>query len=54
MRESMEIYPGTAAERTMKLQKVLLRATGKIKWWQAEESIGNCEDATMGSGTFGY
>jgi hypothetical protein len=35
MRESMEIYPRTAAERAMKLQEVLLRATaGKIKWWQ--------------------
>ena len=26
MRESMEIYPSTAAERAMKLQEVLLRA----------------------------
>jgi DNA-binding Lrp family transcriptional regulator len=41
MRESMEIYPRTAAERAMKLQEVLLRATsGKIKWWQAAELIG--------------
>ena len=33
MRESMEIYPQTAAERAMKLQEVLLRAApGKIKW----------------------
>jgi len=41
MRESMEIYPQTAAERAMKLQEVLLRATsGKIKWWQAAELIG--------------
>ena len=33
MRGSMEIYPRTAAERAMKLQEVLLRATtGKIKW----------------------
>jgi transposase len=42
MRESMEvIYPRTAAERAMKLQEVLLRATaGKIKWWQAAESMG--------------
>ena len=41
MRESMEIiYPRTAAERAMKLQEVLLRATsGKIKWWQAAELI---------------
>src|ERR1700688_4307739 len=41
MRESMEIYPRTAAERAMKLQEVLLRATaGKIKWWQAAGLIG--------------
>jgi transposase len=44
MRKSMEIYPRTAAERAMKLQEVLLRATsGKIKWWQAAESIGISE-----------
>ena len=44
MRESMEIYPMTAAERAMKLQEVLLRATaGKIKWWQAAELIGISE-----------
>jgi transposase-like protein len=37
----MEIYPRTAAERAMKLQEVLLRASaGKIKWWQAAEMIG--------------
>jgi transposase len=41
MRESMEIYPRTAAERAMKLHEVLLRATtGKIKWWQAAELMG--------------
>jgi transposase len=41
MRESMEIYPRTAAEGAMKLHEVLLRATaGKIKWWQAAELIG--------------
>ena len=42
MRESMGIiYPRTAAERAMKLQEVLLRATaGKIKWWQAAELMG--------------
>ena len=41
MRESMKIYPRTAAERAMKLQEVLLRATaGKIKWWQAAELMG--------------
>ena len=44
MQESMEIYPRTAAERAMKLQEVLLRATsGKIKWWQAAELIGISE-----------
>jgi transposase len=44
MRESMETYPRTAAERAMKLQEVLLRATsGKIKWWQAAELIGISE-----------
>ena len=50
MRESMEIYPRTAAERAMKLQEVLLRATtGKIKWWQAAELIGHqrAADASM-------
>ena len=41
MHTSMENYPRTAAERAMKLQEVLLRATtGKIKWWQAAELIG--------------
>jgi transposase-like protein len=41
MRESMEMYPRTAAERAMKLQEVLLRASaGKIKWWQAAELMG--------------
>src|ERR1700735_1993507 len=44
MRESMEIYPRTAAEPAMKLQEGLLRATaGKIKWWQAAELIGISE-----------
>ena len=44
MRESMENYPRAAAERAMKLQEVLLRATtGKIKWWQAAESIAISE-----------
>jgi transposase len=38
------IYPRTAAERAMKLQEVLLRATaGKIKWWQAAELMGISE-----------
>jgi hypothetical protein len=41
MRESMEIYPRTGAERAMKLHEVLSRASaGKIKWWQAAELIG--------------
>ena len=41
MRESMEIYPRTAAERALKLHEVLLRASaGKIKWWQAAELMG--------------
>ena len=44
MHMSMEIYPRTAAERAMKLQEVLLRATsGKIKWRQAAELIGISE-----------
>ena len=34
MREIMEIYLRTAAERAMKLREVLLRGTtGRIKWW---------------------
>jgi transposase len=44
MHTSRENYPRTAAERAMKLQEVLLRATsGKIKWWQAAELIGISE-----------
>src|ERR1700723_3229002 len=44
MHMRMEIYPRAAAERAMKLQEVLLRATsGKIKWWQAAELIGISE-----------
>jgi transposase len=44
MHMSMETYPVTAAERAMKLQEVLLRATsGKIKWWQAAELMGISE-----------
>jgi len=39
MHTSMETYPRSPAERAMKLQGVLLRATsGKIKWWQAAKS----------------
>src|ERR1022692_4514158 len=38
------LHPRTAAERAMKLQEVLLRATsGKIKWWQAAELMGISE-----------
>lgn len=41
MQASVESYPRTAAERAMKLQEVLLRATKrKIKWWQAAELMG--------------
>jgi transposase len=44
MRESMEIYPRTGAERAMKLHEVLLRASSrKIKWWQAAELMGVSE-----------
>ena len=44
MRESMEIYTRTAAERAMKLHEVLIRATtGKIKWWQTAELMGISE-----------
>ena len=44
MQTSVETYPRTAAERAMKLQEVLLRATlGKIKWWQAAELMGISE-----------
>lgn len=52
MRESIEIYPRTAAERAMKLQEVLLRATsGKIKWWQAAELMGSLCNASCPSMT---
>ena len=41
MHMRMGIYPRAAVERAMKLQEVLLRATGgEIKWWQAAEMIG--------------
>ena len=44
MRDSMELYPATAAERAMKLQEALLRGTlGKVKWWQPVELIGKFE-----------
>jgi len=48
MRESMEIYPRTVAERAMKLYEVLLRASaGKIKWWQAALIGGNFESGAF-------
>jgi transposase len=41
---SVGIYPGSAVERAMKIEEVLLRATaGKIMWWQAAEMIGISE-----------
>ena len=41
MRLRVENYPGTAVERAMKVEEVLLRATaGKIMSWQAAEMIG--------------
>src|ERR1700678_4039428 len=44
MQTSVETYPRTSAERAMKLQEALLRATtGKIKWWQAAELTGISE-----------
>jgi len=54
MRESMEIiYPRTAAERAMKLQEVLLRATsGKIKWWQA--AVADSFRKTKDCPTYGH
>jgi hypothetical protein len=37
----MKNYSGTAVERTMKIQEVLLQAMAKkITWWQATEIIG--------------
>jgi len=37
----MKFYCETAAERAMKIQEVILRATSKqISWWQAAEIIG--------------
>src|ERR1700722_18320772 len=40
MQRSMESYPRAAVERAMKVQEVILRAMGKINWWQAAEIIG--------------
>ena len=54
MRESMEIYPRTAAERAMKLYEVLLRASaGKIKWWQAAELMGTARGRCVATYQFG-
>jgi len=37
----MRDYPGTAGERAMKVQEVMLRAIAKkITWWQAAEILG--------------
>jgi transposase len=37
----MQLYPGAAMERAMKVQEVILRAIGKrITWWQAAEVLG--------------
>ncbi len=37
----MSEYPGTAVERAMKVQEVILRAMAKrITWWQAAEILG--------------
>ena len=41
MLTSVGIYPGSAVERAMKIEEVLLRATaGKMTWGQAAEIIG--------------
>jgi hypothetical protein len=51
MRDSMELYPATTAERAMKLQEALLRATlGKVKWSQPVELIGKFRNG-ISSGT---
>src|SRR6266511_3619212 len=43
----MELYPGRALERAMKVQEVILRAIGgQINWMQAAEIIG-LSDRTM-------
>ena len=37
----MELYPGRALERAMKVQEVILRAIGgQINWMQAAEILG--------------
>ena len=44
MQGSIESYPRTAVERTMKVQEVILRAMAKkINWWQAPEILGISE-----------
>src|SRR6266498_4846236 len=43
----MELYPGRALERAMKVQEVILRAIGgQISWMQAAEILGY-SDRTM-------
>jgi len=50
----MEQIPATEAERTMKVQEVILRAMAKkISWWQAAEILGISE-RTMRRWKFGY
>ena len=50
----MEQIPATEAERTMKVQEVILRAIAKkISWWQAAEILGISE-RTMRRWKFGY
>src|SRR5690242_5399250 len=50
----MEQIPAGEAERTMKVQEVILRALAKkITWWQAAEILGISE-RTMRRWKFGY
>lgn len=50
----MEQIPATEAERTMKVQEVILRAIAKkISWWQAAEILGISE-RTMRRWKIGY
>jgi len=58
----MELYPGRALERVMKVQEVILRAIGgQISWMQVAETwgirIGRCggdECGTSFLGTTGF
>ena len=50
----MEQIPATEAERTMKVQDVILRALAKkITWWQAAEILG-VSDRTIRRWKYGY